>query len=194
MSEYIRRGECLEAVAKVNSVLTMFEERIRQIRRDMEKLEAENKELKDKVQKLASWSELVGGVVDKHTDRIQTLEIKYEGLSARTVGWQNGFGESVRDQLRRIDERFEKLLASDDSADFEIRQWIEEVSKLRKDFSALEKRVEFIEKFKPVIVKEEPPSVPQPIWPTYQPTRTVPGTGTPNPLDPPWKLTCQKEP
>ena len=50
MSEYIRRGECLEAVAKVNSVLMMFEERIRQIRRDMEKLEAENRALKDKVQ------------------------------------------------------------------------------------------------------------------------------------------------
>ena len=52
MSEYIRRGECLEAVAKVNSVLTMFEERIRQISRDMEKLEAENRALKEKVQLL----------------------------------------------------------------------------------------------------------------------------------------------
>ena len=191
MSEYIRRGECLEAVAKVNSVLARFEERIRQIQKDMNKLKAENKALKDKVQILASWREFVGGVVAKHADRIQTLEIKNEGLSARTIGWQDGFGKSVRDQFRRIDERFEKLLASDDSADFEISQWIEEVSKLRKDFSALKKRVEFVEKFKPVIVKEEPPSVPQPIWPTYQPTRTVPGTGNPNPMDPPWKITCQ---
>ena len=99
MSEYIRRGECLEAVAKVNSVLTMFEERIRQIRRDMEKLEAENKDLKDKVQ--------------KYTDRVQTLEIKYKSLSARTVGWQNGFGEVLRDRLRRIDEQVAKLLAKE---------------------------------------------------------------------------------
>lgn len=99
MSEYIRRGECLEAVAKVNSVLMMFEERIRQIRRDMEKLEAENKDLKDKVQ--------------KYTDRVQTLEIKYKSLSARTVGWQNGFGEVLRDRLRRIDEQVANLLAKE---------------------------------------------------------------------------------
>jgi len=173
MSEYIRRGECLEAVAKVNSVLTRFEERIRQIRRNMEKLEAENKALKDKV---------------------QVLEIRHEELRGRTFGWQEGFGEGVRKQLRHMDERIAKLFESDDSGDFEIRQWIEELHRLRKDFSALEKRVEFVEKFKPVIVKEEHPVGPQPLWPSYQPTRTVPGTGTPNPLDPPWKLTCQKEP
>lgn len=113
MSEFIRRGECLEAVAKVNSVLTRFEELIKQIRRDVEKLDAENRALKDKVQNLAGWSELVGGVVDKHTDRIQALEIKCEGLSARTVGWQNGFGESVREQFRRIDERIVNLLAKE---------------------------------------------------------------------------------
>ena len=158
MSGYIRRGECFEAVAKVNSVLTRFEERIRQIRRDMEKLEAENKALKDKVQKLASWSELVGGVVDKHTDRIQTLEIKNEGLSARTSGWQEGFGESVREQFRRIDERFVKLLASDDSADIEIRQWIEDLKALKKDVSALGNRMAGVEQIKPSIVpKPETP-------------------------------------
>ena len=172
MSGYIRRGECLEAVAKVNSVLTMFEERIRQIRRDMEKLEAENRALREK---------------------IQALEIRCESLSARTSGWQEGFGKSVREQFKRIDERFVKLLASDDSADFEIRQWVEEVSKLRKDFSALKERVEFIEKFKPVIVKESHPAAPQPLWPNYQPIRTTPGTGNPDSLNPPWKITCQKE-
>lgn len=113
MSEYIRRGECLEAVAKVNSVLTRFEERIRQIQKDMNKLKAENRALKDKVQILASWRELVGGVVAKHADRIQTLEIKNEGLSARTIGWQDGFGKSVRDQFRRIDEQIVNLLAKE---------------------------------------------------------------------------------
>ena len=89
MSEYIRRGECLEAVAKVNSVLTRFEERIRQIRRDMENLEAENKELKDKV---------------------LLLEIRHEELRGRTFGWQKGFGEGVRKQLRHIDERLWKVI------------------------------------------------------------------------------------
>ena len=88
MSEYIRRGECLEAVAKVNSVLTRFEERIRQIRRNMEKLEAENKALKDKV---------------------QVLEIRHEELRGRTFGWQEGFGEGVRKQLKRMDERIMNL-------------------------------------------------------------------------------------
>lgn len=171
MSE-IRRGECLEAVAKVNSVLTRFEERIKHIRKDIEKLEAENKALREK---------------------IQVLEIRHQELKGRTLGWQSGFGEGVRRQLRSMDERIAKLLESDDSGDFEIRQWIEELHKLRKDFSALEKRVEFVENFKPVIVKEEPPAAPQPIWPNYQPTRTVPGTGNPDPLNPPWKITCQKE-
>ena len=52
MSEFIRRGECLEAAAKVNSALTMFEERISQLRKDVEKLGAENKALKEKVQLL----------------------------------------------------------------------------------------------------------------------------------------------
>ena len=173
MSEYTRRGECLEAVAKVNSNLCWLQESVKKLRKDMGRLEAENKALKDKV---------------------QLLEIRHEELRGRTLGWQEGFGEGVRKQLRYMDERIANLLESDDSGDFEIGQWIEELKSLRKDFSALEKRVEFIEKFKPVIVKEEPPSVPQPIWPTYQPTRTVPRTGSPNPLDPSWKITCQKEP
>lgn len=123
--------------------------------------------------------------------RIQTLEIKHEALEGRTLGWQEGFGEGVRKQLRYMDERIAKLLESDDSGDFEIRQWIEELHRLRKDFSALEKRVEFIEKFKPVVVREEPPSAPQPPWFGWQPLRTAPEVGKPDPLNPPWKITCQ---
>lgn len=52
MSEYIRRGECLEAVAKVNSNLCWLQERVKELRKDMGRLEAENKALKDKVQLL----------------------------------------------------------------------------------------------------------------------------------------------
>ena len=109
MSEFIRRGECLEAVAKVNSALARFEERIRQIRKDMEKLEAENKKLTNKVQNIVGWIVHTGGVVDKHTDRIQTLEIKNEELKARMLGWQEGFGETVRDRCKRIDEWTRKV-------------------------------------------------------------------------------------
>ncbi len=170
MSGYIRRGECLEAVAKVNFNLCWLQERVKELRKDMGRLEAENKALKDKV---------------------QLLEIRHEELRGRTFGWQEGFGEGVRKQLRYMDERIANLLESDDSGGFEIRQWIEELHRLRKDFSALEKRVEFIEKFKPAVVREEPPSVPQPMWPSYQPIRTVPEVGKPDPLNPPWKITCQ---
>lgn len=138
MSGYIYRGECLEAMAKVNSGLTRFDERIRQIRRDMEKLETENKELKDKV---------------------QTLEIKYEELRGRTLGWQEGFGSTVREQLKRIDERILNLIVSDDSSDCVMnRQCLEELKAVRKDVSALEKRVAGIEQIKPSIApKPETP-------------------------------------
>ena len=163
MSEYIRRGECLEAVAKVNSVLTMFDERIKQLRKDVCRLEAENRALKDKV---------------------QALEIRHEGLSARTSGWQNGFGESVREQFRRIDERFVKLFASDDSADFEIRQWIEEVRGLRKDVSALEKRVTGVEQTRPIVIGDRTPS-PMPT-PFTKKVRWEEPT-----VKPPFKFTCQ---
>ena len=134
MSEYIRRTECLECVSGLNGILHDFKGAIKRLRKDVDRLEEENRALKDK---------------------IQALGIRHEGILARTSGWQEGFGESVREQFRRIDERFVKLLASDDSADFEIRQWIEEVSELRKDVSALKKRVEVVEKFKPVVVKEK---------------------------------------
>lgn len=52
MSEFIRRGECLEAVAKVNSALVMLQERIRQIRKDVGTLEEENRALKEQIQLL----------------------------------------------------------------------------------------------------------------------------------------------
>ena len=92
MSEYIRRGECLEAVAKVNSNLCWLREHFKVLRKDMDRLEAENKALKDK---------------------IQLLEIRHEELRGRTFGWQEGFGEGVRKQLRHMDERIAKLLANE---------------------------------------------------------------------------------
>ena len=52
MSEFIRRGECLEAVAKVNSALVMLQERIRQLRKDVGRLEEENRALKEQIQLL----------------------------------------------------------------------------------------------------------------------------------------------
>ena len=163
MSEYICRGECLETVAKVNCALVKFQERIRQIRKDMEKLEAENKALREK---------------------IQALEIRHEGLLARTSGWQEGFGESVREQFRRIDERFVKLLASDDSADFEIRQWIEEVIELRKDVSALEKRVTGVEQTRPIVISDRtPPLMPTPFTKEVRCEEPT--------IKPPFKFTCQ---
>ena len=154
-------------------------------------LEKDNEALKNQVdlhrEGMAGWNAEVKEV----KDRLKTLEIKFEALEDRTLGWQEGFGEGVRKQLRYMDERIAKLLESDDSGDFEIRQWIEELHMLRKDFSALEKRVEFIEKFKPVVVREQPSVAPQPMWPSYQPIRTVPEVGKPDPLNPPWKITCQ---
>lgn len=137
---------------------------------ELDAVEAENKALKKKVDAMA---------------------LKQEMFEHGTTGWQEGFGKTVRDSLQRMDERIAKLLESDDSGDFEIRQWIEELHRLRKDFSALEKRVEFVEKFKPVVVKENQPSSPPPLWPGYQPIRTVPEVGKPDPLNPPWKITCQ---
>ena len=88
MNDYIRRGECLEAVAKVNSNLCWLQERVKELRKDVGRLEAENKELKDKVQR---------------------LEIRHEALEGRTLGWQEGFGGEVREQLKRMDERIANL-------------------------------------------------------------------------------------
>ena len=89
MSDYIRRGECLEAVARVNSNLSWLREHFKVLRKDMDRLEEENKALKDKV---------------------QLLEIRHEELMGRTFGWQKGFGEGVRKQLKRIDERLWKVI------------------------------------------------------------------------------------
>ena len=72
MSEYIRRGECLEAVAKINSVLTRFEELIRQIRKDVGRLEEENRALKE---------------------QIHLLEISVAVLKSQTVGCLQGIKE-----------------------------------------------------------------------------------------------------
>ena len=52
MSEFIRRGECLEAVAKVNSALVTFQERISQLRKDVGRLEEENRALNEQIQLL----------------------------------------------------------------------------------------------------------------------------------------------
>lgn len=52
MSEFIRRGECLEAVAKINSALVTFQERISQLRKDVGRLEEENRALKEQIQLL----------------------------------------------------------------------------------------------------------------------------------------------
>ncbi len=69
--------------------------------------------------------------------KVQALEIRHEELRGRTLGWQEGFGGEMRKALKRIDERIAKLLESDDSADFEIRQWIEEMQALRKQVKSL---------------------------------------------------------
>ena len=52
MSDYIRRPECFAACAKINQGLCWLEERVKELRRDMKRLEAENKELRGKVQSL----------------------------------------------------------------------------------------------------------------------------------------------
>ena len=52
MSEFIRRGECLEAVARLNSVLGRFEERFRHLRKDVGRLEEENRALREQIQLL----------------------------------------------------------------------------------------------------------------------------------------------
>lgn len=72
-------------------------------------LEERVKALEEKMQILVGWIESTGGIVDKHTDRIQALEIKHEALEGRTLGWQEGFGGEVRRQLKRIDERITNL-------------------------------------------------------------------------------------
>ena len=143
------------------------------------------------------WDKALSLVADrletlkKLENKVQALEIKHEEIKGRTLGWQKGFGDEVRNQLQRMDERIAKLLESDDSADFEIRQWIEEMQALRKDVKALEKRVEAVENIKPILVpvrdvqSDRTPVIPFHV-PPYQPIRTWPDS---NPD--PFKFTCQ---
>lgn len=122
--------------------------------------------------------------------KVQTLEIKHEELKARTLGWQEGFGRTVRKSLQRMDERIVKLLESDDSGSFEINQWIGEIKAIRKDVKALEKRVEAVERIKPIIIRDRTPA-PQPRqpWPNWpQPIVTL---NESNPQKSPCEFTCQ---
>ena len=73
MSDYIRRGECLEACAKINTGLCWLEERVKELRRDMESLESENRELREKV---------------RH------LELSHAVLKGRIAGYQQGIKEA----------------------------------------------------------------------------------------------------
>ena len=52
MSDYIRRPECFECVSAINGALVTIKERIKRLRKDVDRLEAENKELREKVQLL----------------------------------------------------------------------------------------------------------------------------------------------
>lgn len=141
---------------------------------ELDAIEAENKALKKKVDAMA---------------------LKQEMFEHRTTGWQEGFGKTVRDSLQRMDERIAKMLESEDSADFEIKQWIEEMQALRKDVKALQKRLAEVEarRIQPIVIREREgqsdrtPVIPFHV-PPYQPIRTWPGS---DPLNPPWKITCQ---
>ena len=138
MSGYIRRQECFSCVSKISQNLCWLEERCKELRKDMNRLESENRALKDNV---------------------QTLEIKHEELRGRALGWQEGFGSTVREQFKSIDERILNLIVSDDSSDCVMnRKCLEELKAVRKDVSALEKRVAGIEQIKPFIApKPETP-------------------------------------
>lgn len=101
-------------------------------------LEERVKALEEKMQNLVGWIESTGGIVDKHTDRIQALEIKRESFEARTRGWEEGFGSSVRESLKRMEGRIDRLLVSDDSATFDIGHWVEELKKMKKQIKRLD--------------------------------------------------------
>ena len=74
MSDYIRRPECLAACAKINTGLCWLEERVKEFRRDMERLESENRELREKV---------------RH------LELSHAVLKGQLIGYQQGIKESL---------------------------------------------------------------------------------------------------
>lgn len=104
-------------------------------------LEERIKALEEKMQKIAGWIESTGGIVDKHTDRIQALEIKREAFEARTRGWEEGFGSTVRESLKRMEARIDRLLVSDDSATFDIGHWVEELKKMKGQIKRIDAAV-----------------------------------------------------
>ena len=73
MSDYIRRTECLAACAKINTAFCWLEERVKELRRNVERLEAENKDMREKV---------------------QALEISQATLKGRLIGCQQGIKEA----------------------------------------------------------------------------------------------------
>ena len=106
-----------------------------------EDLEERVKALEEKMQNIAGWLEGTGGVVDEHTDRIQKLEIKRKSFEARTRGWEEGFGSVVRESLKRMDTRIDRLLTSDDSATFDIGHWVEELKKMKGQIKRIDATV-----------------------------------------------------
>jgi len=79
--------------------------------------------------------------------RIEALEVKLEAVGGFARGWREGFSATVNRSLRRMDERIDRMLESDDSNVFELNQWIEEIKALRKNAKALEKRVKSLSDF-----------------------------------------------
>ena len=73
MSDYIRRTECLAACAKINTGLCWLEERVKELRRDMKRLESENRDLREKV---------------------RLLELSHAMLKGQLIGCQQGIKES----------------------------------------------------------------------------------------------------
>lgn len=104
-------------------------------------LEERVKSLEEKMQNIVGWIESTGGVVDNHTDRIQALEIKRKSFEARTRGWEEGFGSVVRESLKRMETRIDRLLVSDDSATFDIGHLVEELKKMKGQIKRIDAAV-----------------------------------------------------
>lgn len=120
--------------------------------------------LKEKVEKLEKTVEVLvgtfsstGEIVDGHTDRIAAVELKQKTERDRRLGWEEGFSEGIKIQLRH-----------------------------------LEKRVEGLERIKPIFIREaDRQSDGTPAVPFYHPPVQLPRTSPcPDPLAPPFKLTC----
>lgn len=104
-------------------------------------LEERIKTLEEKMQNLVGWIESTGGIVDEHTDRIQALEIKRKSFEARTRGWEKGFGSTVRESLKLMEARIDRLLVSDDSATFDVGHWVEELKKMKGQIKRIDATV-----------------------------------------------------